>query len=69
MLPSENNHGALDGIRVLEVAGGLGSYAARILGDLGANIVKVEPPGGDPSRRLAPFAAGPEGPVSLAFVH
>ena len=44
--------GALDGIRVLEVANYLtGPYAAMLLGDLGADVIKVEPPdGGDPFR-------------------
>ena len=47
--------GALDGIRVLDLSRALsGPYAARILADLGADVVKVEPPGGDESRLTAP---------------
>jgi formyl-CoA transferase len=44
--------GPLDGIKVLEVAQYLtGPYAAMLLGDLGADVIKVEPPdGGDPFR-------------------
>ena len=41
--------------RVLDLAGPLGFLAGRILADLGADVVKVEPPGGDPSRGWAPF--------------
>jgi crotonobetainyl-CoA:carnitine CoA-transferase CaiB-like acyl-CoA transferase len=48
--------GALDGITVVEIGGFVGApYAARSLADLGATVIKVEPPGGDPSRRHGPF--------------
>ena len=46
----------LDGLRVLDLADASGALCGRILGDLGADVVKVEPPGGDPSRREPPFA-------------
>ena len=47
--------GALAGWRVLEVADGLAaSFCAKVLGDLGADVVKVEPPRGHPSRRWGP---------------
>lgn len=47
--------GPLRGVRVLEYAEGVaGPLAARILGDLGADVVKVEPPGGDVSRSYVP---------------
>jgi crotonobetainyl-CoA:carnitine CoA-transferase CaiB-like acyl-CoA transferase len=42
---------AFDGVRVVEVAEGIaGPYAAMLLGDQGAQVVKVEPPDGDPYR-------------------
>src|SRR5262245_19620902 len=43
----------LDGIRVLEMGSFVaGPFAGQILGDLGADVVKIEPPGqGDPMRR------------------
>ena len=46
-----------DGISVLEFAGGIaGPYCARLLADLGARVIKIEPPGyGDPVRRIGPF--------------
>jgi crotonobetainyl-CoA:carnitine CoA-transferase CaiB-like acyl-CoA transferase len=47
--------GNLDGIRVLDLAGEPGHFAGKLLGDLGADVVKVEPPGGDPVRRRGPF--------------
>ena len=43
--------GALSGLRVLETASGVaGPYAGRLLAMLGADVVKIEPPGGDPAR-------------------
>jgi len=41
--------------RVLDLTGPLGFLAGRILADLGADVIKVEPPGGDSSRAWAPF--------------
>lgn len=47
--------GPLAGIRVLEVASVvLGPWASQILGDLGADVVKVEPPAGDTTRHIGP---------------
>ena len=44
--------GALDGIRVIEVGTLIsGPFAARLLGDMGADVIKIEPPGSpDPIR-------------------
>src|SRR5437870_4550297 len=42
--------GNLDGIRVLDLTGEPGFLAGMLLGELGADVVKVEPPAGDPDR-------------------
>ena len=49
----------LDGVRVLDFSRVLaGPLATMILGDLGAEVIKVEPPGGDETRQWAPFLDG-----------
>ncbi len=45
----------LSPFRVLDLTGELGFLCGKILGDLGADVIKVEPPGGDPGRDLGPF--------------
>jgi len=48
----------LAGIRVLEVGGTVAvSSAGRLLAGFGADVIKVEPPGGDPLRQFGPFPA------------
>src|SRR6058998_3004014 len=50
--------GNLDGTRVLDLTREPGFFAGKLLGDLGADVLKVEPPGGDPARRRPPFWGG-----------
>jgi crotonobetainyl-CoA:carnitine CoA-transferase CaiB-like acyl-CoA transferase len=47
--------GPLAGIRVLDLATERGELAGRILGDLGAEVIKIEPPAGATGRRRPPF--------------
>lgn len=47
--------GPLTGTVAVELASFWGAWAAKLLGDLGADVVVVEPPGGHPTRRLGPF--------------
>ena len=53
----------LQGVRVIEFGDRRGEGCARLLADLGADVIKAEPPGGAASRTEAPLHAG----VSLAF--
>src|SRR5687768_2382147 len=46
---------ALEGLRVLDLAGPMGVYCGKLLADLGADVVLVEPIDGTPTRRLGPF--------------
>jgi crotonobetainyl-CoA:carnitine CoA-transferase CaiB-like acyl-CoA transferase len=58
----------LAGYRVIELPGAAIAYTGRLLTDLGAEVIKVEPPGGDVLRHREPrLPSGPEQENSLAF--
>jgi len=62
--------GTLNGVRVLELPGLTGAYCGKLLADLGAEVVKVEPPESDPVRHLAPFKDDqPGAECSLVFLN
>lgn len=46
---------ALNGLKVLDLSDYRGQLCARLLADMGADVIKVEPPGGDDARRIGPF--------------
>jgi crotonobetainyl-CoA:carnitine CoA-transferase CaiB-like acyl-CoA transferase len=60
---------ALEGLRVVEFTDEIGAYCGRLLADLGAEVTKIEPPGGGVLRHTPPYvaAAGAGPDSSLAF--
>ena len=63
-------NGALDGVKVLDLSEDIaGSFCARLLADYGADVLKLEPPGGAALRRLGPyFEDDPHPEKSLFFL-
>ncbi|MBW2622865.1 MAG: CoA transferase [Deltaproteobacteria bacterium] len=47
--------GMLDGYRVLDLTNEIGPLCGKLLGDLGADVIKIEKPDGDSSRNIGPF--------------
>src|SRR3954465_12520496 len=56
--PSSTGDEPLRGVEVIDLAGPAAVFATRILADLGAHVLRLEPPGGDAVRRRAPFLDG-----------
>jgi crotonobetainyl-CoA:carnitine CoA-transferase CaiB-like acyl-CoA transferase len=46
---------ALAGLRVLDLSDDKGQFCTKLMADMGAEVIKIEPPSGDPVRRLGPF--------------
>ncbi|MDR9458879.1 MAG: CoA transferase [Dehalococcoidia bacterium] len=66
----KEQEGALSGYRVLDITDSNGAYCTKLLADLGADVIKIEPPEGDPGRRIPPFAGDtPHPEKSLHFLH
>lgn len=59
LIMSPSPKGALDGIVVIDLTQMLsGPFAAMLLADQGARVIKIEPPGGDQTRKFGPFRKG-----------
>ena len=67
MASTDRHAGLLSPYRVLDLSNELGFLCGKILGDLGADVIKIEPPGGDPARRLGPFYGDQPDPEKSLF--
>ena len=62
--------GPLTGLRVLELADEKGQFCGKLMADLGADVIKIEPPGGQNTRSVGPFLDDvPHRERSLYFWH
>jgi len=60
----------LQGIRVLDLADEKASFCSKLLANMGANVIKIEKPGGDASRKIGPFLNDtPNQDISLFFCY
>jgi crotonobetainyl-CoA:carnitine CoA-transferase CaiB-like acyl-CoA transferase len=67
---SDPQPGPLSGIRVLELADEKGQWCGKLMADLGAEVIKIEPSGGEASRTVGPFLDDiPHRERSLSFWH
>lgn len=57
----------LSELRVVELGSGDAlSYCGKLFADFGAEVIKIEPPGGDPDRRIAPLVDAGDGRMESA---
>ena len=67
-----DSNGALNGLRVLDLTERMGGYCGLLLANLGAEVILIEPPPGDPMRSEGPFKDNtqhPEKSISFAAYH
>ena len=55
MSNQRDSEGLLSGYRALDLTDEKGLWCGKVLGDLGADVIKIERPGGDPARNIGPF--------------
>lgn len=71
-MPPHPEPRALDDLRVIDLVGEIGLYGAKVLVQLGAEVIRVERPAGDPVRARSPRigpAGDPEGSLYAAHYH
>ena len=72
MIEITNATPLLSGHRVLDLSSSMGSFCGKVLRDLGMDVIKIEPPGGDAGRLEPPFAKGHahrEGSLRFAYLN
>ena len=68
--PGSSGSGPLSGVRVLEISDEKGQWCGKLMADLGADVIKIEPPGGESTRAVGPFYQDvPHRERSLSFWH
>jgi len=66
--PNTKKQGPLSGYRIIDLTSVvLGPYCTQMLGDLGADIIKIEAPGGDIVRHAGPHVSKAMGPIYLTI--
>lgn len=69
-MTTEGLPGPLTGLRVVELTNHIGQWCGKLMADLGADVIKVEPPGGVAEREVGPFYKDQPNPErSLYFWH
>ena len=63
----QDKPGMLAGLRVIEVADELGEYCGLLLAGLGAEVIKIEPVGGSPTRNIGPYLGEQPDPERSIF--
>ncbi|MBW1802620.1 MAG: CoA transferase [Deltaproteobacteria bacterium] len=69
MSQKNNGSGLLTGIRVLDLADEKASFCSKLIADLGAQVIKIERPCGDHSRKIGPFLNDDDTEKSLSFIY
>ena len=72
MTDSARSNALLPGYRVLDLTSAVGALCGKLLGDLGLDVIKIEPPDGGVARREPPFANGHahrEGSLRFAYLN
>ena len=71
MIQDQSHEGQqpLSGYRVLDLSGPLGVYCGKLMADMGADVIKVEPVGGDPMRDVGPFVRDEPDPEMGLYWH
>lgn len=67
MIQRNGSPGALEDLLVLDLTDEKGMYIGKLMADMGAQVVKVEPPGGDPGRDIGPFHGDQPDPAGSLF--
>ena len=68
LTPDPQNHGILSGYRIIDLSSVvLGPFCTQLLGDMGADVIKIESPDGDIMRHAGPTVSPGMGPIYLTI--